>query len=146
MFSVSVMLTKYLLKIFATLCFSDNECFFSINVRVWSYWESLQKRVCKASKSFFFHFIVSKDTTYEEVFLASLFRFRCFLYALRSSSFPLLFAFFSSLDLIMICFLIRDVMRGLLFPRTNRFLKRCTVFKLFITKVFRDPISPDWIM
>ena len=74
MFSVFVILTKYLLKIFATLCFSDIECFFSINVIFWSYWEpsSVKKRIAKLPKVFIFHFIISGDITFMEVFFAFL--------------------------------------------------------------------------
>ena len=76
MFSVFVILTKYLLKTFATLCFSDTEhFFFSFYVIFWSYCEP-------------FSFLSSFRT-----------RFRCFLYAFRSSSFPFLFVLFLSLDL-----------------------------------------------
>ena len=59
MFSVFVILTKYLLKILATLCFSDIERFFSINVIFWSYCEPFS--IKKGLKSFqkFLFFILS---------------------------------------------------------------------------------------
>ena len=116
MFSVFVILTKYLLKIFATLCFSDIKRFFSINVIFWSYCElfSVKKGLQSFQKILFFILLLMEIQFLGKFFFAFLFsfgtRFQCFLYAFRSSSFPLLFALFLSLDLVMISFLIRDVM------------------------------------
>ena len=128
MFSVFVILTKYLLKIFATLCLSDIErfflFFFSINVILWLYCEpfSVKKDV---QRFLFTMLLLVKIQLLRKFFFAFLYnfriRFRCFLYAFRSSTFPLLFTLFLSLDLVMIFFLIRYVRWGLLFPWTMRF-------------------------
>ena len=193
------MLIKDLLKIFANLCFSDNERFCWINVILWLYSEPFSVTARKASKhgvfsgpyfrifglnaevysvnlciqseykkirtrknSVFGHFSRSvwkqslqsfqkfsffilpsaKIQLLRKFFFACLFSFRtrfcCLLHAFRSSCFPLLFALFLSLDLVMISFLIREVMWDLLFPRTIRFLNGATVFKIFVIINFRD--------
>ena len=125
MISVFVILTKYLLEIFPTSYLSRLPALL------------LKKRFAKLRKVFLFNFIVSGDTNFSEVFLCFSMQLQTkiflFLYAFRSSLFPLLFALFLSLDLETIFFLIRDVMCGLLFPRTIGFLKGATVIfhKLF---------------
>ena len=110
------------LKIFAILCFSDI-AFFSINVLFWLYCEpfSVKKDLQSFQKFLFSILSLVEIQLLSKLFFAFLFsfktRFRCFLYAFRSSSFPLLFALFLSFDLVMISFLIRDVRWSLLFPR-----------------------------
>ena len=98
--------------------------FFSINVILWLYCEpfSVKKDV---QRFLFTMLLLVKIQLLRKFFFAFLYnfriRFRCFLYAFRSSTFPLLFTLFLSLDLVMIFFLIRYVRWGLLFPWTMRF-------------------------
>ena len=124
--------------------------FFSINVIFWLYCEHFSVR--KGSQNFqkLFFILSLVETQLLRKFLFAFFfsfttRIRCFLYAFRSSSFPISFALFLSRHLVMISFLIKDVRRGLLFTGNMRFLKGVTEFKLSIFAVFRDPISPEWI-
>ena len=100
--------------------------FFSINVTVWLHCEpfSVKKGLKSFQKFLFFILSLVELQLLWKFYFAFLFSFRnrfcCFLYAFRSSSFPLLFALFLILDLVMISFLRRDVRWGLLFSRTMR--------------------------
>ena len=108
MFSVFVILIKYLLQIFASLCFSAIERFVSISVMFWSYCKPFSLKSGLQSFQRFSSFILSsvEIQLLRKVFFSFLFsfktRFWCFLYAFRSSYFPFLFALFLSLDLVII--------------------------------------------
>ena len=114
--SVYVMLIKYWLKTFTTLCFSDMERFLSINVIFWSYCKpfSVKKRLQSFQRFLFFILsLVESGSTigWRYNFCGS---FPLLFYivweldlvviynAFRSSCFPLSCALFLSFDLVMV--------------------------------------------